>query len=309
MLNSDSGYTAQGANGQATDTGSGKIPDTAQTAQKGVKEQKFAEPATISQKGVKAQGPAELANQKENKLRSGGLIKKNSFKKAVQSDAQNAEFARERRLNEKVTDISKKPPAETPAGNTALKPAEKLPGMREREKLEAAVAAVLFDKPGGGKMTPGTQDGAGGTPYANSSMNDYGAGLNEVLGGLSAQIGIERELREISALDPSVNSFQDLAKIPEYDRLLSLVEKGNSLTDAYKLSKFDELTKRHTAVAKQAALNSVASRAHMRPTKMRGPGGAVVPSEVAMQYRKLIPGISDLEIQKHYESCCYNPVN
>lgn len=118
-----------------------------------------------------------------------------------------------------------------------------------------------------------------------------------------AQARLTRDLQEVRQLDPEIGGLEDLAKKPEYSRICEMVEKGLSLPEAYKLVYFDDLTSRRSEAAKQAALNAFNGKEHMQQSESRGNGAAAVPPEVAEEYRVLMPGISEAEIQSHYNKC------
>lgn len=118
-----------------------------------------------------------------------------------------------------------------------------------------------------------------------------------------AQARLTRDLQEVQQLDQEIKGLEDLAKKPEYPQICGMVEKGLSLPEAYKLVYFDDLTSRRSEAAKQAALNAFNGKEHMQQSESRGNGAAAVPPEVAEEYRMLMPGISDAEIQTHYNKC------
>ena len=111
---------------------------------------------------------------------------------------------------------------------------------------------------------------------------------------------IEEALREIPKLDPSVRELADLAKRPEYGQVCGLVEKGYRLSDAWKVTNFDALSKRAAEAARQETRNSLGGKQHLAPTASRGEGAATVPPEVAEEYRQLMPDATDAEIRAHY---------
>lgn len=113
---------------------------------------------------------------------------------------------------------------------------------------------------------------------------------------------IEEDIREIAKLDPSVKELADLAKRPEYGQVCGLVEKGYRLSDAWKVTNFEALSKRAAEAARQSALNAVNNKQHLAATASRGEGAATVPPEVAEEYRQLVPDATDAEIQRHYDS-------
>ena len=116
----------------------------------------------------------------------------------------------------------------------------------------------------------------------------------------AAKVKVDEQLKEIGALDPSIRSMEDLAKMPTYAKFYELVKKGNTLTDAFKLANYDALTKGAAAGARQAALNQAQGKQHMGQTQTRGAGAVSVPAEVMEQYRAFNPDATEAEIRAHY---------
>lgn len=117
----------------------------------------------------------------------------------------------------------------------------------------------------------------------------------------AARVKVDEQLREITALDPSVKSLADLSKMPTYPQFYELVRRGNTLTDAFRLANFDALAQRAAAGARQAAVNNARSKEHLAETKTRGGGAVSVPADVREQYKFFNPDATDEEIQKHYQ--------
>lgn len=115
-----------------------------------------------------------------------------------------------------------------------------------------------------------------------------------------AKARVEEQIREIHAMDPTINEIADLPKMENYEQFYELVRRGNTLTDAYKLVNYDRLVSQSAAAGRQQALNTAAGKAHMGRTAGRGKGAVAVPADVMEQYRMFNPGISDAEIQAHY---------
>lgn len=116
----------------------------------------------------------------------------------------------------------------------------------------------------------------------------------------AAKVKVDEQLKEIGALNPSIRSMEDLAKMPTYAKFYELVKKGNTLTDAFKLANYDALTKGAAAGARQAALNAAQGKQHMGQTQTRGAGAVSVPAEVMEQYRAFNPDATEAEIRAHY---------
>lgn len=115
-----------------------------------------------------------------------------------------------------------------------------------------------------------------------------------------AKLKVEEQLKEISALDPTIKELKDLAKMETYPKFYELVKKGNSLTDAFKLANYEALTGRAAAASRQAAINSAQGKQHLSTTTQRGAGAASVPADVKEKYLAFNPGATDAEIQQHY---------
>lgn len=115
-----------------------------------------------------------------------------------------------------------------------------------------------------------------------------------------AKLKVEEQLKEISALDPSIQELKDLAKMETYPKFYELVKRGNTLTDAFKLANYEALTGRAAAASRQAAINSAQGKQHLSPTTQRGAGAVSVPADVKAEYLAFNPDATDAEIQQHY---------
>lgn len=115
-----------------------------------------------------------------------------------------------------------------------------------------------------------------------------------------AKLKVEEQLKEISALDPSIQELKDLAKMETYPKFYELVKRGNTLTDAFKLANYETLTGRAAAASRQAAINSAQGKQHLSPTAQRGAGAVSVPADVKAEYLAFNPDATDAEIQQHY---------
>ena len=118
-----------------------------------------------------------------------------------------------------------------------------------------------------------------------------------------AKAAIDDQVRQIHELDPTINAFEDLGKMANFQQFYGLVKKNRlSLVDAYKLVNMDRLTERRVEASRQAARNAAASKAHLTKNKARGGAAAdiPVPADVAEMYRELDPGISNADMQRDY---------
>ena len=115
-----------------------------------------------------------------------------------------------------------------------------------------------------------------------------------------AKAKVDEQVKEISALNPAIQSIADLTKLETYPEIYERVKRGYSIIDAYKLTNLADIEAKAAARAQQQMRNSVQSKAHLEKMQTRGAGGVEVPADVRAEYRALNPGISDEEIRKHY---------
>lgn len=111
---------------------------------------------------------------------------------------------------------------------------------------------------------------------------------------------VREQIARIAALDPEIRGVEDLLKMEERDAFRAYVRKGNDFYDAYRLACFDRLMERARASAAQQARNALGGKRHMQATAARTAGAVSVPAEEMALYRALNPGMSDGEIQHHY---------
>jgi len=116
-----------------------------------------------------------------------------------------------------------------------------------------------------------------------------------------ARAHAEQQLQEISRMDPSIKTMEDLTKMENYPRFYELVKRGNDLVDAFRLANFDKLTQSAAAASRQSAINAARSKEHLNPTGSRGAGAVEVPPEVMEQYRMYNPSATEAEIRAHYQ--------
>ena len=113
---------------------------------------------------------------------------------------------------------------------------------------------------------------------------------------------VEAQLKELAEYDQNIKSLADIMALPKYETLKGYVNKGLNLTEAYRLSHYEEIAEKAAARARQQALNAAASKGHMTPRTERGHGEDAVPPEVIAEYRKLDPKATDKEIAKYWRN-------
>lgn len=111
---------------------------------------------------------------------------------------------------------------------------------------------------------------------------------------------ITNAINEINKFDPDIKSLDDLTKIDKYDEFYSLVNKGYSLPDAYKVIAFDKITSIKVNNAKQETIANIDSKKHFVPLSGGASKDVVVPPEILATYHKNMPNMSEKEIKEHY---------
>ena len=113
-------------------------------------------------------------------------------------------------------------------------------------------------------------------------------------------LAIKEQMAEVSKLDPSLKEPKDFLNMPDYGTFKSYVDRGMSFVEALKLMRYDSLINTKAEKAAQASLQKAAGKAHLQSSRSQGSGAAAVPADVMQMYRALNPGVSDSEIQAHY---------
>ena len=120
--------------------------------------------------------------------------------------------------------------------------------------------------------------------------------------GQQFQKTVEMELAQIRKINPAITSLTDILQMDTGKKFAELVQHhGLGYLDAYKFANMDTMVAQAGAVAAAGARNLSAGKDHMTATKPRGEGALEVPADVKENYRALMPGITDEEIQKEYQ--------
>ena len=80
---------------------------------------------------------------------------------------------------------------------------------------------------------------------------------------VGAETQLRNDLAEISKIDPSIKSIQELAELPTFPEMLSRVERGESLLDAYKVVNFNNFMQHTEGAARQQAINQMRGKSHL----------------------------------------------
>lgn len=287
---------------------------SAETTAQGANEQESAEPAAVEEPEDTTTGGAEGAAQGTG----GNSPEGQDGEQKQQTPEQNAQFAAARRKAEAERDaaIAKaKEDAKAEAQRTIdeafrnsglTNPYTKKPITSKAEydeyraRFEAEKKARILKK--SGMSDEEFQQFVQGLPEVKQAKEAQAAAetAERQAREQQAKLKVEEQLKEITALDPTIQDLKDLAKMETYPKFYELVKRGNTLTDAFKLANYDALTGRAAAASRQAAINSAQGKQHLSPTTQRGAGAVSVPADIKAEYLAFNPDATDAEIQQHY---------
>lgn len=113
----------------------------------------------------------------------------------------------------------------------------------------------------------------------------------------------EKQFKEFAAEFPEsgLNTPEDFMRSENAEQFLSLIRKGLSITQAYKLCNFAALLENAGNKGKKAGMEQVRSKAHLKSTGSNmGTASDSIPEDVKEFYHALMGDWSDSQIAKHY---------
>lgn len=117
-----------------------------------------------------------------------------------------------------------------------------------------------------------------------------------------ASAQLEKDVRELSKIDPAIRSMDDLSRLPEFGEIVSLVQSGATLANAYKIARYDAAVTASEKSGRQAAINAARGKTHLashggNPT----PGNQkAIPADWVSMMKDQFPGKSMDELTKLY---------
>lgn len=113
---------------------------------------------------------------------------------------------------------------------------------------------------------------------------------------------VELELAEIRKMNPKIKGLSDIVQMETGKEFARLVSPPHNLSylDAYRLANHEQLMQQAQQVAAAGARVAAGGKDHLKKTQSRGQGALEVPADVKENYRALMPGMTDEEIQKEY---------
>ena len=117
---------------------------------------------------------------------------------------------------------------------------------------------------------------------------------------------LEKQVEEISKLDPDIKSAADIEKSERYPEVLKYVKENRlSVVDAYKLVYADKLNDKKTAAIEQRAINNAKSQQHLKATDGGNKSKSElreIPSSELSEWRKFFGDKSDAELRELYNN-------
>lgn len=111
---------------------------------------------------------------------------------------------------------------------------------------------------------------------------------------------IKRQVDAIHAIDPKINSVQDLLTMDGADKFREYVKRGYTFEDAYYLTHRADIEQKKLDAAAQQAVNSQRGKSHLTATKTQSGGMVDVPSDVMAEFQLFNPNATPAEIQAYY---------
>ena len=143
---------------------------------------------------------------------------------------------------------------------------------------------------------------------ANSPAVRQAQAATAELNAYRAQQVLESDFKEILALDPSLNSKDDILNDPSLPAMLDRVSQGMRLVDAYKIVNFDRVFASKESAVKQQTINQVKGKNHLTTGASINvnDGEEDIPANMVSQYKDWFPEKSMKELKKLYNTTMKN---
>ena len=143
---------------------------------------------------------------------------------------------------------------------------------------------------------------------ANSPAVRQAQAATAELNSYRAQQVLEADFKEILALDPSLNSKDDILNDPSLPAMLDRVSQGMRLVDAYKIVNFDRVFASKESAVKQQTINQVKGKNHLTTGASINvnDGEEDIPANMVGQYKEWFPEKSMKELKALYNKTMKN---
>ncbi len=118
----------------------------------------------------------------------------------------------------------------------------------------------------------------------------------------ASEAQLAHDIEEISKLDGSIKTKEDLVHHESFDKIYERVSKhGDSLVDAFKFVNADALAERRLNAAMAAERQKSLGKDHLVATAQRGGSSVEITRDEIDAYRAFMPDASDAEILRYHE--------
>lgn len=121
-----------------------------------------------------------------------------------------------------------------------------------------------------------------------------------------AEDQIEKDLKAVTAIDPTIKTVSDLAKLDTFPQIMDLVRNHNLGVDkAYQLANMDKVLQRQTAAAQQTVINQTRGKAHMNPIsggQQTGGNLHEIPAAELPIWKEFYPDLTMAQLKEKYNS-------
>lgn len=112
---------------------------------------------------------------------------------------------------------------------------------------------------------------------------------------------VDDELNKIRALDPSVNTLEDIVNGENGEAFIRAVREHNmNFYDAFRFANMDKLAAARQEDARREEAARHSGKSHLTTTTSRGSGGVSVPAAEMAMYKSLNPDATEEDIRRHY---------
>ena len=119
-----------------------------------------------------------------------------------------------------------------------------------------------------------------------------------------ARKSLEADFKEITKIDPSIKSMDDLQKHASFNTVLAYVrDNGLKLHEAFRLANYQQLSSNNADAARQAAINQARGKTHMQTTTegvSKSDGMAEIPASELPKWKAFFPDASMKELKEKY---------
>lgn len=111
------------------------------------------------------------------------------------------------------------------------------------------------------------------------------------------------DLKEIQKLSPEIKDIDEVLRMSNSDYMLSLVSRGMSLAEAYKVANLDTLIAQNTASVKQRTINNIKGTQHLNATdgvSNSSDNYVDIPQSELAQWKRAFPDATMKQLKEKY---------